>query len=132
MPRQSGLIDYDQASGKAQVFHRMHDGDWAMETIQDVSDVLDFNKAAQNHIDPTVGDGWARHVAKIPTIFFEKWRNDYGIDIYNRDHEDAVMRLLDDPEWRWLRTDNSQLSKRRVSKAQIERRLEMRKLVASL
>jgi len=46
-----------------------------------------------------------RMVARIPLIIIEKWRNELGVDYWNPDHQDRVDRLLADPEWRWLRTD---------------------------
>ena len=33
-----------------------------------------------------------------------KWKEERGIDVFNRDHWPAVKKLLRDPEWRYLRT----------------------------
>jgi hypothetical protein len=133
MPRHTGVVDHNEEWGVTKLFHRMHDDDWAYETIQDVEPILDANKEAQAHGSQArpFGD-LARHVARIPLIFAQKWYDEKGIDIYNRDHAQAVLRLLEDPDWRWLRTDNSTLTNHRVSQAQIERRLAQRKLWAEL
>lgn len=76
-----------------------------IETVQDVAPILDRNRALQNEDDR----GWSasrelRRAASIPDIIVLKWRNEYGIDVFNRDHWPAVKRLLNDPEWRYLRT----------------------------
>ena len=44
-------------------------------------------------------------VARIPLIIVAKWRHELGVDYFNPDHQDKVDRLLNDPDWRWLRTD---------------------------
>lgn len=109
MAQHTGVVDHDPVTGISKLFHRLHDGDWAYETLQDVSSVLDANKEAQNHVNPNSPDGSMRRVASIPMIFAQKWLDDYGINIYKREHWDAVRKKLNDPEWRWLRTDNSVL-----------------------
>jgi hypothetical protein len=67
--------------------------------------LLDLNKEAQNHCDPRNAARDVRMVARIPLIIIEKWRNELGVDYWNPDHQDRIDRLLNDPEWRWLRTD---------------------------
>lgn len=44
------------------------------------------------------------HYAEIPMIIAYKWLVEFGIDIMNEDHAPAVERLLNDPEWKYLRT----------------------------
>jgi hypothetical protein len=46
-------------------------------------------------------------VARIPLIVIAKWRNELGIDYWNPDHQDKVDALLNDADWRWLRTDGA-------------------------
>jgi hypothetical protein len=50
-------------------------------------------------------------VARIPLIVIALWRNTLGIDYWSQDP--AVQRKIDDllnsNEWKWLRTDGSQL-----------------------
>lgn len=109
MPKYSGLIDADPERGITKVFHRLHDGDWAYETIQDVEPILDLNKWAQNASPAYNIKGPSRQVASIPLIIIEKWRNELGVDYWNPDHQRKVDDLLNSSEWRWLRTDNSVL-----------------------
>ncbi len=79
-------------------------GAFAIERVQDVEPVLEANKAAAN-----AGDGYSpsrelREVAEIPMVVALKWKEERGIDVFNRDHWPAVKKLLRDPEWRYLRT----------------------------
>lgn len=72
----------------------------------DVNIILDANKALQNDEQITkdgIKDGWW-HYAEIPMIVIEKWLNEKGVDVFNKDHRKAVYRLLNDPEYKWLKT----------------------------
>lgn len=88
-----------------------HEYDAATDTSivrrhQDVEAILEANKALQNADDK----GWVsrsremRRVASIPNVIIEKWRIEKGIDVFNPNHKEAVKRLLNDPEWLYLRT----------------------------
>ena len=73
---------------------------------QDVSTILDINKALQNDESISkqgIKDGWW-HYAKIPMIVIEKWLNEHGVDAFNKDHQKAVYRLLNQPEYRYIKT----------------------------
>src|SRR5262245_32377197 len=100
------LLDSDRVTGVAE-YHGYDDltDRTIIETVQDVAPILERNRALQNADD----QGWSgsrdlRRAATIPDIIILKWRNEYGIDVFNRDHWPAVKRLLNDPEWRYLRT----------------------------
>jgi len=72
---------------------------------QDVEDILNLNKEKQNagaeyyKRDP---DMWK--VASIPLLVQFKWLTEKGVDVYNPEHADAVKKLLNDPEWKYLKT----------------------------
>jgi hypothetical protein len=106
MPKHSAHLSYDGATGEESIFHRYHDGTWAVETRADISDVLDANKEQQNHgaRPGALQPQWGRHVARIPPLIVVKWLNEYGINIYDPAHEKAMIRKLNDSEWRWLKT----------------------------
>lgn len=106
MPKHSGLLDYNGATGEETIFHRYHDGSWAVETRADISDVLDANKEQQNHgaRPGALETPWMRHVARIPPVIIVKWLNEYGINFYDPDHEPAWRRLLNSSDWKWLKT----------------------------
>jgi hypothetical protein len=100
------LLDFDARTGIAEyhIYDSLPDRT-IIETVQDVAPILERNRALQNADDR----GWTpsrdlRRAATIPDIVVLKWRKDYGIDVFNRDHWPAVKRLLNDPEWRYLRT----------------------------
>lgn len=107
MPKHSGLVDYDPDREIAKVFHRLHDGDWVYETIQNTAPIIEANKWNQS-FNP-IGNVPMKRVASIPLIIIEKWRNELGVDYWNPDHQDKVDALLNSSEWQWLRTDNSVL-----------------------
>ena len=70
----------------------------------DVGDQLDFNRDLYNS-----GDGYSpsrdlRRVASIPLVIVEKWKNELGVDVFNKDHASAVRRLLNSNEYLYLRT----------------------------
>lgn len=72
---------------------------------QDVQAILDHNK--QSQADP--GRGYTpsrdlRKVAEIPLIVAELWKNTLGVDVFDKNHAPAVRRLLNDPDWLWLRS----------------------------
>jgi hypothetical protein len=101
------IVDYDPFTGMTTTF----DYDFSSNTTyvgreQDFSLLLDANKALQNdesYSKQGIKSEWW-HMAKIPNIVIEKWKNEKGIDVLNKDHWPAVKRLLNDPEYRWLKT----------------------------
>jgi hypothetical protein len=95
------------------------DGDFTVETTvkdglvvekrtQDVQPILDSNGRIANS-----GDGYSKsrdlqHVASIPLIVVEQWLKE-GVDVFNPEHEAAVMRRLNDGGWLKLRTGGGRL-----------------------
>ena len=73
---------------------------------QDVGLILDINKALANDGDITkrgIKECWWRYFT-IPNIVIEKWLNEYGLDVYNKDHWKDVFKKVNEPEWKWLKT----------------------------
>ena len=80
------------------------DGSLIVHREADVEPLLEANKALY-----TSGDGYSpsrewRRAASIPMAIVEKWRNEYGVDVFNPDHMPAVKRLLNSNEYLYLRT----------------------------
>lgn len=76
-----------------------------VRATQDVTPILDYNKAAQN--DGTNGytpSRDLRKIATVPNIIIEKWLNDHGVDVFNRDHAKKVKQLLNSSDYAYLRT----------------------------
>ncbi len=83
----------------------------------DVTDVLTSNKARANAtIDTRFGKEMMHHVAEIPLGVVVKWKKDYNIDILSGEEEDMkrAAKLLDDPEWQYLKTTVRFISRRRA------------------
>ena len=101
------LLGFDPATGLAQWWLEDGEGNWAQKSSQVATPILDLNKEAQNHCDPYNGARDVRMVARIPLIVIAKWRNELGVDYWNPDHQVKVDALLNDADWRWLRTDGA-------------------------
>ena len=101
------LLGFDPASGLAQWWLEDGEGNWAQKASQRVEALLDLNREAASHCDPWNGARDVRMVARIPLIVIAKWRNELGVDYWNPDHQDKVDELLNDADWRWLRTDGA-------------------------
>lgn len=82
----------------------------AVLATQDVEGILDWNKKSQNagHNGYTPSRDM-KHIAEIPLIVAELWLNTLGVDVFNKDHAPAVKRLLNDPDWRYLRTSGGRV-----------------------
>jgi hypothetical protein len=97
-------LSYDPESGLRVEYEDTPEG-CLLHYSQDAEPILELNKAKQSAgrayyaRDP---DMWK--VASIPIGVQMKWLIEYGIDIYNEDHWPGVRRLLNDPEWRYLKT----------------------------
>lgn len=105
MPKHSGIVAHFDDAQITKTFHRLHDDDWAYETVQDCDPIIDANKEAQNHCDPRTFTGDMRMTHRIPLIFFEKWKRELGVDYWDPNHQEAVDRLLSSSDYRWLSVD---------------------------
>ena len=101
------VLDYDPLTGITTTFDYHADTDTTvLYREQDVSVILEANKQIQNDESITkqgIKEGWW-HYGQIPMIVIEKWRNEHGVDVFNKDHTKAVFRLLNQPEYRYLKT----------------------------
>jgi hypothetical protein len=76
---------------------------------QDVEDIIEHNKNLQNMPQDRKAN-W-RHIATIPNIFIEQWlfeeyaRGNLALKWSDQEFEQIIARKLQDPDWRWLRTD---------------------------
>lgn len=72
----------------------------------DSTPIIEANKAMQNDADKTkLGikqEFW--HYANIPAAVQIDWLINKGVDINNRDHSKKMFALLNDPEYRYLKT----------------------------
>lgn len=104
------LADFEKETGVSTWVQADSDDRLHLITRQDVEPILDLNKAQASMgrsgyaID---SDMW--HVARVPNWVIIKWLNDHGVNFYAADHRDHVKRLLNAPEWAWLRTGGGRL-----------------------
>jgi len=81
------------------------DGTYTVETIQDVEPLLDANKAMANHNDGYSPSHEWRRAASIPAIVLLQWREELGgSDPLSAENRLWLLRRLNDPDWRYLRT----------------------------
>ena len=97
------FLGHDPSLGLTEAFH-VNGDECAIQTTADVQPILDMNKYLAND-----GDGYSpsrelRRIASVPLIVIEKWRNELGVDVFNKDHARKVRQLLNDADWRFLRT----------------------------
>jgi len=99
------FFDYDGMTGQAEFFHyNEENGAMTIETRQDVEPILNANKRAMNDGDGYTPSRDMKRIASIPLNIVELWKEKYGIDLFNKNHAQGVRRLLNDPDWRYLRT----------------------------
>ena len=103
----TGAIDHyfvDEKAGTVEIVQKY-----------DCRHVLEANKRrALNTIDGRKfgGDHAMHHVAAIPNGVAVKWMKDYGLNVHGPMEpadERKFWRLLDDPEWRYLKSINARL-----------------------
>lgn len=101
------LLSYDEITGLS----TWHDFDEAeQKTIigysADSTPILEQNKAMANDPDFSkdgIRDGWWMY-ASFPVEIQMKWLIEHGVDVYNRHHGPQISRLLEDPQYRYLKT----------------------------
>lgn len=99
------LLDSDPLTGTTEWFEDLGGDDFAIHTRQDCEPIIEMNKAKQSmgrEYYARDADMW--RVASIPTSVQLKWLVEHGVDVLNPDHWPGVKRLLNDPEWRYLKT----------------------------
>ena len=77
----------------------------------DVTDAIELNKKLQNEGEGRSAYGWNKdrdmvHVASIPPAIIMEWLQKFGVRAWERNHADAVKRLLNSNEYRYLRVNN--------------------------
>lgn len=104
MPKHSGVVAHDPVGQVTDLFHRLHDGDWVYETIQDVQAIADANAEARNHCSAWSPSRELKQHSRVPLIFIEKFQREHGLNFYSRDPEEQrrINRLIDEV-YPWMR-----------------------------
>jgi|TARA_R100001530_G_scaffold49757_1_gene37154 mannosyltransferase OCH1-like enzyme len=80
-----------------------HSGEYAINhKSQDLTKLLDQNKRLQQE-DHHIKDE-LRLSARIPVTIYYEWKNKFGVDLYDKNHAQAVRKLLNSPDYRYLKT----------------------------
>lgn len=80
---------------------------------QDVEDIIEANKVDQS---VSQRSDWGRLKARIPNIFLEQWLNEeyrrgnVNLRLFTPEFDKLIDRKLQDPDWRFLRTDKGEAS----------------------
>lgn len=101
------LIAYDEITG----LETWHDYDPVTDEMTigyaaDSTPILEVNKAMANDTEFSkkgIKDGFWLY-ASIPAEIQVRWMIEHGIDIMNRHHGPRISKLLNDPEYRYLKT----------------------------
>lgn len=73
--------------------------------VADTKAIVDQNKRMEGQ---GMGKEW-RLAASIPPQVQYEWLDKYGVEFWNPAHADGVKRLLNDPDYRYLRINWFQL-----------------------
>ena len=84
-------------------------GDVHIGSTQDVNPVLEANMAVANHSDGWSHDKTFRHIGRVPLGLIEVWKNEDGIDFYDENCAQEVLRRLNSSEYHKLRTSHWKL-----------------------
>lgn len=103
------LLDYNPDTGMRKYIGDNPDDEHGVliryeQTADSIQHILDRNKAAAN--DSTGPMGNAVKAAEIPIGVMYEWLVKHGIDFWNPNHRGGVKRLLNDPDYRWLKCRN--------------------------
>jgi hypothetical protein len=99
------VLDFNPLTGETTRFES--DGEkFRIVQYQDISPILDGNKrlaADESHSRKGIkNDMW--HYATIPNTVALKWKQEKGVDIFNPEHRKKMFKLLNDPEYSYLKT----------------------------
>lgn len=101
---------HDSKTGISKSVRLEGNGDITVKRSQDVSALVEANKAVQNSgVSGYNQDRSRRHVAHIPEIVRLDILANEGIDIYKPEGEERLFKLLTDSNFAALRTNDSKL-----------------------
>jgi hypothetical protein len=105
------LLGYDEFTGVTEYFHYDPDtGNSIVETVQDCTGILDNTNELRNddqYSKDGIKDGFW-HYGQVPIVVQMKWLAEYGMKDWpmKPGNEKLLFRLLNSPEYRYLKTTN--------------------------
>ena len=102
----SRLFSHDAQTGISKFWHYDAKTDTAViETKQDVSGILDLNKAQRNERVNEKDHGLGKKVATVPLVLYYQWKAEAkqrGLD--SKEESAYILAKLKSPEYSYLRT----------------------------
>lgn len=99
------LLDFNPLTGES-VFMQTDNDQMRIVHEQDVTSIIDGNKRLAN--DPQITrDGIKNDMllyASIPNTLIVKWKQELGLDVFNKAHRNRLFKLLNSPEYKYLKT----------------------------
>ena len=99
------IIDVDPVTGIAMTFRYDAERD---ETIigyhQDATPIIEHNKRLAIEREQSLKGDYLAHYACVPTIVQYEWLFRHGVNFGKRDHWPEVMKLLNSPDYKYLKT----------------------------
>ena len=95
---ESVVFDFDPVTNKMTLTHR--------QESSIVDSILDANKRMANDVEKTrkgIKDDLV-HYARIPNLVIMQWKAEKGVDLFNKGHRRKVFQLLNDPDFRYLKS----------------------------
>jgi hypothetical protein len=107
--RERRLLDFDPITGTSCVVEFDVDGSMHIDHYQDygaVEAVAEHNLRLRNEEQyRKKNKDDIHHYATIPNIWIMKWKQELGVDLYNKGDMPKVMKLLN-TEYQWMKTTN--------------------------
>lgn len=90
---------------ETRIYHDDADDRTIVERVQDCDSIVrhakrteaDFSRSTYLRSDMV-------RVATVPNVVLEHWMKKYGIDPANPDDNKKILKLLNDPDWKYLKT----------------------------
>ena len=105
--------EHNPVSGITTEWFVHKDGKITVRGVQEVGPIIRHNTAVLNTKNAKASklnenEGLGTKVASIPTILAEKWMREKGLNLYTCPSKD-LLKLLNDPDYRKLRTAHGRL-----------------------
>ena len=101
------VLDYDPITGMTcYVDYEKSTDRMILTHEQDIQPILDANKRAANDQEKTkrgMKNDWWKY-ASVPAVVQVEWANKYGVKMWDKNHDQAVFRLLNHPDYKYLKT----------------------------
>lgn len=101
----------DQVGGETTeiVFDRSSDRVDIIKSF-DTTEVVEMNEKMRNQGNNGYGPtGEIKHVANIPHWVIDTWNQHYGVNVMLPENEELFNRLLNDPDYYFLRTSDGRV-----------------------